>query len=176
VNEYKEAFDELQDKNTFRGMQWFGERQQLVEEYSWAIPNEDVLTYLAEFRELIEVGAGNGYWAHCIDSYGGNVIPIERDVPDNTYTELVERDAKNYTELRDKPVLMVWPPFDQSLAYTVAKREPPHILYVGELRGGCTGSDEFFDVLDTNYGLAATIDIPSYTGINDNFYHYVRKV
>lgn len=175
--EYREAFDELRSKDTFRGQQWFGERQHLVEEYSWAVPTEEAIIYLAEFDHLLEIGAGNGYWAHLIEEAGGNVTAIDAEPPDETYTNVVEAKAQWYSdEIEGQPVLMVWPPYDERMARVVAKQEPSHICYVGEPRGGCTGGDEFFDILERKYGLVGKLDIPSYAGIHDDFFHYVRKV
>jgi hypothetical protein len=183
MNEYHEKFQELQDKSTFKGQQWFGERKDLVEKYSWAIPNEDALLYLAEFDELVEVGAGSGYWANEIDKAGGMTMPYDIDPPD---TKDMGGDAWTHVERANvfdmdedfftMPILLVWPALNEGVATEVAERGPPHILYVGEPRGGCTGEDEFFDLLDKRYGLVAKIDIPSYTGIHDDLFHYVRKL
>lgn len=35
----------------------------LIEKYSWAIPDNNTLNIIKEFSPLIELGAGNGYWA-----------------------------------------------------------------------------------------------------------------
>lgn len=177
MNDYHEKFQELQEQNTFRGQTWFGQRQKLVERYSWAVPNEDALVYLAEFDHLHELGAGSGYWANCIEDMGGDVTPIDKDPPASTWTDVHEQPVSNYLHnIEDEPVLMVWPPHDDRMSYQVARASPSHILYVGEPRGGCTGCDEFFDRLDKEYGLVAKVDIPSYEGVNDNLFHYVRKV
>jgi hypothetical protein len=183
MNEYHEKFERLKEKNTFKGQQWFGARQQLVEKYSWAIPNDASLEYLSAFPEILEVGAGSGYWAHCINDRGGSVSAYDVDPPEPSQTEnpiwhsVDEADASRMKdEMFDVPVLMVWPPLNGGLAVSVAEKEPPHILYVGEPRGGCTAEDEFFDSLDRKYGLVAKIDIPSFAGCNDNLFHYIRKV
>jgi len=175
MNEYHKKFQELQDKNTFKGQQWFGERQDMVEEYSWAVPNKEVLRYLAEFESLIEVGAGSGYWAHCIENMGGTIRPTDIDPPDETWTQ-VEQAGVTKLDLTDEAVLTVWPPYDDAMASMVAEQHPSHILYVGETAGGCTASDAFFDTIHKKYGVVAKIDIPSYTGVRDDFYHYVKKV
>jgi len=174
--EYLEKFNELQDTHTFKGQQWFGKRGDLVEEYSWAVPNEEVLTYLAEFDKLVEIGAGDGYWASEINSAGGKVMPYDIK-PSDEWTHVERKDVFCMdNEIFEKPILMVWPALNKSVATEVARRKPNHILYVGEQRGGCTAEDEFFDLLDEKYGLVAKIDLPSYVGIHDNFFHYVRKV
>jgi hypothetical protein len=177
-NEYYDQFMELQEESTFRGQTWFGQRSDLVEEYSWAVPTEEVIKYIAAFdEEIIEVGAGNGYWASLIEEYGGSVKAIDQDPPDNTYTEVESGLCIDYDdEYEGKPTLMVWPPYDDGMAEFVVRQGPSHVLYVGEKRGGCTAGDGFFDIIDEKYGLVGKIDIPSYKGVHDNFYHYVRKV
>lgn len=175
--EYLDAFEELQEKDTFRGQQWFGKRQDLVEEYSWAVPREDVILYLAEFDNLLEIGAGNGYWAKLIDEAGGDVRATDIDPPEDTYTEVEQAGWRDLVgDIENAAVLMVWPPYDEGVAENVARRKPNHILYVGEQRGGCTAEDEFFDIVEQEYGVVGKLDLQSYTGIHDDFYHYVRKV
>lgn len=174
---YLDEFYELKDRSTFKGEQWFGERQRLVETYSWAVPTRDVINYCAQFDKLIEVGAGSGYWAHLIDEAGGTVLPIDSDPPSETYCYVEEYSAAEYAEsISDMPVLMVWPPAKSDMAYTVIDQRPPHICYVGEERGGCTGSDVFFDIIQREYGLVGRLELPSYAGVSDDFYHYVRKI
>jgi hypothetical protein len=175
MNEYHEKFQELQEQQAFKGEQWFGKRSGLVGEYSWAVPNEQALLYLSEFEHIIEVGAGNGYWAHCIDENGGSVEATDIAPPDETWYPVEQADAADLS-LVNETVLMVWPPYDERLAADVAEQQPNHILYVGEPRGGCTGDAAFFTAINGDYGLVAKIDIPSYAGINDDLYHYVRKV
>ncbi len=175
MNEYHKKFEELQDQSKFKGQQWFGKRQELVKEYSWAVPNEQALCYLAEFDHLTEIGAGSGYWANCITEMGGTVRATDAQPPDDQYTP-VEQAYVDDLDLSDKAVLTVWPPVGDAMAMMAVQDEPSHVLYVGEPRGGCTGSDGFFDLLDERYGLVAKVDIPSYVGVHDNLFHYVRKL
>ena len=174
--QYLNEFEELQEQNSFKGQQWFGDRQQLVEKYSWAVPNEDVIRYCAEFDDLIEVGAGNGYWSSLIEQAGGTVQPVDIEPPEKTYTSVEQADMmRSPQRVTDRPVLLVWPPYDHGLATEIARHQPSHILYIGERRGGCTAEGGFFNYIDQEYGLVGKIDIPSYIGINDNFFHYTRK-
>jgi hypothetical protein len=178
-NPYKEEFDELQDTHEFKGQQWFGKRQHLVDEYSWAVPNDDVLAYLNNFDYITEVGAGSGYWAKCIEEHNVythqncTVTATDSNPPDDTYTTVYEESAQ---EVTDDVVLLVWPPVNSMMAASALSHEPNHVLYVGEGRGGCTANDLFFNLIEDEYGLVETIDTPSYAGVHDNFYHYVRKV
>lgn len=177
MNQYLQEFEELQEKDTFRGQQWFGERQRLVEEYSWAVPNEDAIRYLSQFEHLTSVGAGRGYWEHLVSRRDGSVTAFDIDPPDNTYTHVAESPAHEYFDIiEDSPVLMVWPPCDVSVSHRVIKQNPSHVVYVGEEKGGCTGTSQFFHELRERYGLVEEIEIPSYEGVNDSFYHYARKM
>lgn len=175
--EYLSEFEELQQKDTFRGQQWFGKRQELVDEYSWAVPTEAAVRYISAFESVLEVGAGTGYWAHLVEQHGGSVHPTDIDPPDNTYAPVHEFAAADLgEEIQDGVVLLVWPPHDTDMASTTLSYEPNHVLYVGETRGGCTADAEFFDTLDRRYGLVGKIEIPSYAGISDNFFHYARNI
>jgi hypothetical protein len=131
---------------------------------------------LAEFEELIEVGAGSGYWASCIEEAGGSVEAYDIDPPEETYHE-VQRplNLESGGDIHNSPLLMVWPPCHNNMSSRAAKEGPSHILYVGEPRGGCTANEKFFEVLDERYGLVAKVNIPSYAGIDDDLFHYVRK-
>lgn len=177
MNTYLEEFEKLQSENTFRGQQWFGKRRELVEEYSWAVPSEEVLLYLSEFESLTEVGAGNGYWASLLAEQGVDVTAFDKTVPEDTYYPVEERDIFDAMKagIAKEPVLMVWPPCHKEVAAATVKKKPSHVLYIGERRGGCTATSAFFDLIEDQYGLVAKIDLPSYAGINDNFYHYTLK-
>lgn len=175
--EYLDAYENLQQKDSFRGQQWFGKRRELVEEYSWAVPREDVIQYCAEFDDLLEIGAGNGYWASLIEDAGGDIRATDITPPEDTYTEVEQSSWNNLKpSISSRAVLLVWPPYDKGVAAGVARQSPNHILYVGESRGGCTAEKEFFDIVKSEYGLVGKLDLHSYTGIHDDFFHYSRKI
>lgn len=179
INPYLDEFRQLQKKNNFKGQQWFGERSTLVERYGWAVPNESAITYLTNFDNLIEVGAGSGYWAYIIESAGGSVDAYDIDPPganENEYVNVEKSDVRSMEVIENSPVLMVWPPCHNKMSEYVLTHEPSHVLYVGEGAGGCTGTDEFHHTLSKKYGLIETIEIPSFDGVNDNLYHYARNV
>jgi hypothetical protein len=54
-----------------------GERDELVHLYSWAIPNEDALRAIAAHGPILEVGAGNGYWAQLLTERGVDVLAFD---------------------------------------------------------------------------------------------------
>jgi len=176
-NEYLKEFRLLQETHSYKGQQWFGHRQELVEKYGWAVPSEEVLEYISSaFSEITEIGAGEGYWAKLLSEHDVKVHAFDPASEQEWFNVVNYRlsDVENYVE--DNPVLMVWPPAGEPLAHDVLECQPSHVLYVGETRGGCTASDEFFDAFTDLYHPVKKIERPSYVGVDDNFYHAVRKV
>jgi hypothetical protein len=174
--EYLQEFRRLQETHSYKGQQWFGHRKELVEEYGWAIPNNDVLNYIANsFSRITEIGAGEGYWAKLLSERGTTVEAFD-PASEQTWYDVKRKplsSVERYVE--GNPVLMVWPPANNNIAREVLERCPSHVLYVGETRGGCTATDAFFDVFTDLYHPVQKIEIPSYVGVDDNFYHAVRK-
>lgn len=176
-NPYYEQFKLVEETNSHKGQQWFGDRQRLVEHYGWAIPSEKVIKYMAEcFDDIADVGAGEGYWASLLSEQGVNVKAVDPDSGSKWYNveNALAEDISHY--IKDSPTLLVWPPVNDDLAARVLQYEPSHMLYVGEPRGGVTANDEFFDLLDKRYGCVKKMDIPSFAGVDDKFYHLVRKL
>lgn len=52
------------------------QRQELCTKYSWAIPDEFAIEKIANYiktrqlSSIVEIGAGNGYWAYCLNQMG----------------------------------------------------------------------------------------------------------
>lgn len=174
--EYLREFRLLQETHSYKGQQWFGQREKLVEKYGWAVPNEDVLDYITSaFDTIAEIGAGEGYWANLLAERGTRVHAFDPET-EQTWYDVKSRPLSAVGQyVEDNPVLMVWPPANDSLAADVLEYRPSHVLYVGETRGGCTASGEFFDVFTDLYHPVEKIELPSYVGVDDNFYHAVRK-
>jgi hypothetical protein len=41
----------------------------LIQQFSWVVPTDEVLTKIAKHKSIIEMGAGRGYWAKLISFY-----------------------------------------------------------------------------------------------------------
>ncbi|AGM11393.1 AdoMet-MTase [Halogranum tailed virus 1] len=180
-NYYLREFRKLQNKDSFRAQQWFGQRGDLVETYSWAIPNEEAISYIAELSPIVEIGAGKGYWAWMLQDAGASVRPIDIDPPEETWTTVYEGTEEMLQRINGEPTLLLcWPPYGEPMARealdTHAINGGTDVVYIGEGMGGCTGDDVFHETLDERYALMKTIDIPSYEGIHDAVFHYKRKI
>ena len=167
-------------------------RDWLVTHYAWAIPNAEAigfLTYHSVFHApLYEIGAGNGYWAYCIDKAGGNIdawdsgewcqnpMHLGIRVPRDTWYPVRQCHASGFTAPADKTLMLCWPTYDEPWATDVLTTySGKNLIYIGEGSGGCCGDDELHAQLRYNWTETRVITIPQYTGINDALFHYERK-
>lgn len=73
-------------------------------------------------------------------------------------------------------LFMSWPPLESSIAVEAVRAFPgSKVIYIGECYGGCTANKDFFSLLNKSFVLKETIRIPSWVGIYDKMYFYVRK-
>lgn len=73
---YPEEFEF--DKYSLRDL---GARERFCRTYTWAIPSQKAIQSIVKFSEgerIIEIGAGKGYWAKLINSFGGARKSMER--------------------------------------------------------------------------------------------------
>lgn len=149
------------------------QREELVEEYAWAIPNREAIETIVQYGPIVEVGAGAGYWAWCIDQLGGVVAATDSDPAESTYRHVASYDARRRVHAMvadelDSALLMVWPPYDDPMAANALEAYPGEtVIYVGEGRGGCTADDRFHRLLHQGWELVETVDIPTYLGLHD---------
>jgi len=148
-------------------------REALVEEYAWAIPNREAIETIVEHGPIVEVGAGTGYWAWCVDQLGGVVAATDAEPPESTYRRVAAYDARRRVNAMvadelDAALLLVWPPYDDPMAADALEAYPGEtVIYVGEGRGGCTADDRFHRLLHEDWELTETVDIPTYLGLHD---------
>ncbi len=137
--------------------------------YSWAVPTESVVYDLLRYgRKIVDIGAGNGYWAWLFTQAGASVVAVDnlsdRDntsaawreeytdeeftlAPKIAFHDIVVLDYKEYLRnndgCRDSVLLACWP---RSLVLDDFKGDT--VIFVGEI-DGCTAwidSDEWREV------------------------------
>jgi len=151
------------------------ERHNLVEEYAWAIPNVAAIETLCYHEPVLEVGAGTGYWAWCVEQLDGESVATEPEPPTvDPYTDLIAYDAlaaietvREY-EPEEYTLYCCWPDHQAEWpADALDEYEGATFIYVGEGRGGCTGDERFHRKLHDEWTLDETVAIPTYLGIHD---------
>ncbi len=163
-------------------------RQHVINDYAFAVPNDQALAYIAMRGPVVEIGAGLGYWAHLLarrfgcEVHAYDIAPVgERH---NNYWKdtaqswfKVEQGGVEKIGLhQDKSLLLCWPPYDTVMAASALMAyQGENLFYVGEGSGGCTGDQRFHDMLESCWDLQQTIRIPQWWGIRDYLFHYVRR-
>lgn len=147
-------------------------RRQLITKYAWAIPNREVLDVLVDASPVVEIGAGNGYWAYCIEEAGGEVVAFDADPPEQTWTTVHEATHEIVAKYPDHTLLLCWPSFGADWPTdAIRAHDGEQLVYVGEGRGGVTGSASMHRTIDETFGIATrVVDIPQWSGVSDKAY------
>lgn len=169
------------------------ERDFLRQKYAYAIPNIEAIEVICSHSPIMEIGSGTGYWASLIDQEGGEIIATEiagknpyfKDRKEDGYigsfypVKLLDEQAISVPDIFT--LFICWPPYvseedpyDMAFEYLNLYRGDVFI-YIGESRGGCTGGDDLFELLEQKWHLERTVFIPQYPAIHDFLAVYRRK-
>ena len=167
------------------------ERKSLVDEYSWAIPNDAALRAIAAEGPVIEVGAGAGYWAYCLRAMGADVIATDPDPAPSSTNTWCKRSApwtalekltavKAARRYSDRTLFLCWPPIGgrkENIGNYASRAVKAYhraggktVIYVGERGDGCTGS---FD--ESQWTREREVEIPQWPGLHDDLTIWRRK-
>lgn len=161
------------------------ERHALVSKYSWAIPNDEAIQAIVGLgKPVVELGAGNGYWASLLAEAGGTVECYDRepgehtDRTDKTLWHPVAQGTADVIGPQHKghTLLLIWPPYDMPMGTECLLRfmeaGGTSLVYVGEGNYGCTADDEFHRILDSHWECESVVSIPQWRGIHDVLFVY----
>lgn len=137
-------------------------------------------------REVVELGAGRGYWAWQLRQTGLTVHAYDPGTPgeDNDYfktpgqfTRVLCRDHLAVDDHPDAALLMVWPGYGADWAWDALRRyRGDLVIYAGEEQYGCTADDDFYELLTKDWEWLATSDKHvTWWGIHCRLTAYVRK-
>ena len=159
-------------------------RNNLVNKYSWAVPNRDAIEAIAEFTGgsgLIDFGAGSGYWASLIANEGIDVIAVDNwtdDKPDKLWYD-VQTGSYEYLKFAGSMVLMmVWIPQYTDMGVIALKTwDGERLIVIGEPAPARSNANPtFFAELEKNWILIKVVDIPQWYNHNDAVFFYERVI
>lgn len=153
--------------------------------HSWAIPTEEAIQFIKGYAPhgLVDMGAGSGYWAHLLHDAGVAVRAFDTAPGNNTWTEVEQSwflvEVGSPATLAFLPgietLLLVWPPYSDSMAAESLRFFQGHtVIYVGEQGGGCTGDEIFHDMLENEWTEVDNLGIPQWPGLHDSIAVYRR--
>jgi len=163
-----------------------GARMQLVHKYAFAVlTNENVERILEFSRNILSIGAGNGYNEMLLFRAGADIIATDpkggaRDnfgFLENEWCVIEEMDHTDAMKAYpDRTIFLCWP-YMSAMAWDMTKmmKSGQKLIYIGERYGGCTASDEFFDELEENFELEQIVYIPQWQYIRDDMRFFTKK-
>jgi hypothetical protein len=175
-------------------------RPVLVTTYAYAVPTDPVLDRIAHAGDIVEVGAGGGYWARCLHERGAAITAFDRTLP-------VEQVRPGGRLIQHHPVgiggpaealaaapaartlLLCWPPglinrdevdagaapvFSPMGNEALDRFAGDHLVFVGD-RIASFGSPRFFDRLDSEWLLQERLPLPNLGRWKDSAGFYRRN-
>ena len=107
----------------------------LTDKYSWAVPDLKAIKVIAFFSPLIEIGAGNGYWAKLLSDNGVTIRAFDRKVPKKCWSAVQKGGPEKLLEDdRDSNLLLCYPDEGTSMGVKCIENfTGEYILHIGEL-------------------------------------------
>jgi hypothetical protein len=164
-------------------------RHQLVKQYSWTIPDPASLEFVLKYcdRPVLDPLAGTGYWAWLLQQNGIEVIASDLHPGDNQWhngaplhASMFSEDAVDAVKMwgAKRTLLLSWPPYGHRIGADVVEKYihwgGNRIIYIGELEGGCCGTDTMFEFL-SSWDEVATHRPIQWFGLHDYITVYERK-
>lgn len=170
-------------------------RELYREIYAYAIPSADAIRVIREHSPygVLDLGAGNGYWAFALTHNGVDVIARDRtpvETGSNHYWGEYKRKLgppRSWHLVKpggpeaagDDPniaLMLCWPPYNESFAAdALAAYRGSTLIFIGEGRSGCTGDDAFFAALNAGWTEIDSVAIPRFEGLHDDLTVYRRN-
>lgn len=155
-----------------------------INRYGFAILTEDTIERLRVYAPILEIGAGLGYWAYEFQKLGVDYVATEPSpLSFGTYfkksTLWIEMERLEacaaILKYPERALLICWPSYQGDWA-TAALRAytGPTVIYVGEGYKGCTGDNEFHELLYKSWEEIEEIEIPQWFGLHDRIWVYSR--
>jgi short subunit dehydrogenase-like uncharacterized protein len=176
---YKRSMDIVRHRvDAPEGLWGFAYRKQLetryalTHKYAWAVPNAEALATIAEQGKVVDAGAGSGYWSSLLRKMDVDVVAFDKhgmDLSSNHFhktavrpwTDIVKGDAQTVSAHGDRTLFMSFPPDGEPFGHDVLNQyRGDKFVYVGEERGGVTGDEKFFDLLDKQWKQTKFVEIP----------------
>lgn len=194
VIEYLEIFNEVNGKewnqNYMKKYEEKRDRSSLCQKYSFAIPTEEALEEIVKYSPIIEIGAGNGYWAHLIEQYGGKIVAFDNNERNNEWSKHEKKvyfvndwfdvkygNEKEIDNYPDHTLFLCWIEYCGEYGLNCLKKyKGKYFIHIGESLGGCCATDEFFSYLEASFKEIESPYIPRWYGIHDYLTIYERRV
>jgi hypothetical protein len=168
-------------------MDWYEQREQHRKQFGFVRVSPEIAASLKPYclGRVVEVMSGTGHLAAGLRAAGvtlratDNFSWHKKCGWEKTWTDVDPVDAVEAAQDADT-VIMVWPYMDP-VAYraAMAMKLGASLLYCGEGQGGCTASDEFFNLVgmwtvDEKFADAVNKYHESWEGLHDRWERFTK--
>ena len=165
-------------------------RKLFTSAFSWATPTPTSVNSIVSFANgdtILEVGAGSGLWSATINLHPTNPTCIATDDfsshykynSSDTFTSVEKSDAiSSIDKYTNANVLMiVWPPNDSNMSFdALSNFKGDKLIYIGCTAGGCTGTDDFYTLLKTNWKLKEVVPLKNWCFMDAKCFLFTRNI
>ncbi len=165
-------------------------RNDFVTEFSFTIPYYEILSKVASYSPIVEIGAGSGYWARCLSEMGADVSAYDRFPPgehspwewqkgnpwfDDSWYGIIKGDESTAAAHPDSALFMAWPMPQSSMAYNALtgymNSGGKTLIYIGDPHPASSGDEHFYELLYKQREIE-TADLYSWPGISEKLLIY----
>jgi hypothetical protein len=143
--------------------EWLKLKAAIAAHFAWAVPTRKAIATIAAYtHSVVEIGAGSGYWAWMMEQAGVSVVAFDKYRAPFLWHEVHDGHESMVAVYPRRTLFLCWPPFDNPMAAdALALYKGEHVIFVGELFGGCAEA-KFFALLNTQYDEVASVTLPQW--------------
>lgn len=156
-------------------------RRSFQESISYCVPRLSSVTKIRHFADgdtILEIGAGRGLLAKCLEEQLVKIIPTDIDPKLDSFTQVYKK--RHDEAIRACPIakvlLLAWPSYSAGWpADAVSMFRGDRVIYWGEGQGDSCADDSFFEEMLDHWSLVKQVDVPNWSDFHDYLYFYRRK-
>ena len=148
----------------------------LIQQFSWIIPTDEVLDKF-KGKDIVEMGAGRGYWAKLYSKCTGGAVSCYDLYPQYNCFYPVEQSGPHIlTEFDEDWTLFICSPAYRSdmVLESLKYFNGESFMYAGDTNFSLN-LPSIQNELEENWILTDKVDLPNWPNSNNKFLHYIRR-
>jgi hypothetical protein len=153
----------------------FGDEYFPLLKFGHQLPTPEAASLIQKYsNNIIEIGAGTGYWGYILNQMGIDITCFDICKCD-IWHPVLEGGPEKVLKNPDKDLFLCWPPLTSNMAYESLKNlidnnQKRKLIYIGEGYGGCTATNIFFELLSKKCRYLDGMSLTDYPRINLQVY------
>lgn len=167
-------------------------RNNFLSKYGFVILTKSTLKILVAIckdKKVIDIASGAGWISHKLKENNIDITSIDNSSWNDKFFKkiwhlTIQGDVLTYDTSEYDNIILSWPIHNDDFGVKVLQKisNTQTLIYQGESKGGCTGNDEFHQILknefieDEELSDALNEGHVNFSGIYDNWHVYCRKL